>query len=124
MQKIKQLQIFIVEPENRPTRVKVRPSRFTNAHGKFTILMTQFPVNLNNATPGQKLQGMSLDALIIPAFPSKTLSALFKTGNTWCCRVSDLCQNSIFLTKLMKMNRSNQPKILLNFFKERKKWTH
>ena len=58
--------------------MKVRPSRFTNAHVKFTISMTQFPVNLNNATTGHKLQGMSLDALIIPAFPSKTLSALFK----------------------------------------------
>ena len=76
--KLEQLQLFVVEPENRPTRVKVRPSRFTNAHVKFTISMTQFPVNLNTATTGQKLQGMSLDALIIPAFPSKSLSALFK----------------------------------------------
>ena len=37
-------------------------------------------MNLNDATAGHHtLQGMSLDALIIPAFPSKTLSALFKT---------------------------------------------
>ena len=76
--KLEQLQIFIVEPENKPTRVKVRPSRFTNAHVQFTISMTQFPVNLNSATTGHKLQGMSLNALIIPAFPSKSLSALFK----------------------------------------------
>merc|ERR1711966_337852 len=47
---LEQLQIFIVEPENKPTRVKVRPSRFTNAHVQFTISMTQFPVNLNSAT--------------------------------------------------------------------------
>ena len=76
--KLEQLQFFIVEPESKPTRVKVRPSRFTNAHLKFTISMTQFPVNLNSATTGHKLQGMSLDALTIPAFPSKSLSAIFK----------------------------------------------
>ena len=40
--------------------------------------MKQFQVNLNDATTGHKLQGMSLDALIVPSFPNKKLRALFK----------------------------------------------
>ena len=58
--------------------MKVRPSRYSNAHIEFSVSMTPFPVNLNNATTGHKLQGMSLDALIVPSLLSKKLSALFK----------------------------------------------
>ena len=40
--------------------------------------MPQFLVNLNDATTGHKLQGMSLDSLMVPSFPNKILRALFK----------------------------------------------
>ena len=40
--------------------------------------MTQFPINLNDATTGHKLQGMSKDVLIITSWPKGGLYALFK----------------------------------------------
>ena len=41
--KLEQLKICIVEPEKKTTRVKVRPSRYSNAHIEFPVSMTQFP---------------------------------------------------------------------------------
>jgi hypothetical protein len=45
---------------------------------EFTCRMTQFPINLNDATTGHKLQGMSKDVIIITSWPKGGLSALFK----------------------------------------------
>ena len=86
--------------------------------------MTQFPVNLNNATTGQKLQGMSLDALIIPAFPSKTLSALFKNWEyVVLSRVRTLSE--LYLLDKIDEDESFEPtKDFVKFLTRAKKWTH
>ena len=109
---LEQLKIFIVEPEKKLTRVKVRQSRYSNAHIEFSVSMTQFPVNLNNATTGHKLQGMSLDALIVPSFPNKKLNALFKNWKyVVLSRVRTLSELYL-LENMTKKNHSNQRKIL------------
>lgn len=38
---------FRFQPERRPMLVKVNPSRFGAAQIKFTVVMIQFPINLN-----------------------------------------------------------------------------
>ena len=58
--------------------VQVHPSSFGCAQIQFTAIMTQFLQNINNATTGQKLQGMSIDDMIIPNYPKKKLRVLFK----------------------------------------------
>ena len=64
--------------------MKVHSSKFSGAQINCTVVMMQFAVNLNDATTAHKLQGMSKDFLIIPAFPNKKLQAMFKN---WECVV-------------------------------------
>ena len=40
--------------------------------------MTQFPVNLNDATTGHKLQGMSKDFVIVTSWPKGGMAKWFK----------------------------------------------
>ena len=58
--------------------MRVHPSRFGGAQIQFTVVMNQFLVNLNDATTGHKLQGISINNIIIQVFPNKKLCALFK----------------------------------------------
>ena len=70
--------------------------------------MTQFLLNLNNATTGHKLQGMSIDNMIIPAFPNKKLRALFKNWEyVVLSRVRTL--NGLYLLEKLDENESFEP---------------
>jgi hypothetical protein len=40
--------------------------------------MKQIPANSNNATMGQKLQGMSKDVIVVTSWPTGGLAAIFK----------------------------------------------
>ena len=90
-------------------RAKVRPSQYSGAQIEFTLLMTQLPVNLNDATTGHKLQGMSLDSLIILSFLNKILRALFKNWEyVVLLRMQTLSGFSIF-------NKIDEDKSLIKF---------
>ena len=78
LDKYERLRIFRLEPEQKSTMVQVHPLSFGCAQIKFIVIMTQFLLNLSNVTIGHKLQGMSIDDMIIAAFPNKKLRALFK----------------------------------------------
>ena len=70
--------------------------------------MTQFPINLNDATTGHKLQGMSKENIIIPAFPNKKLRAMFKNWEyVVLSRVRTL--SGLYLLEPIDMNESFKP---------------
>ena len=67
--------------------------------------MTQLPVNLNDATTGHKLQGISKDAVIITSWPK---GGLFKNWEyTVLSRVRTL--DGLFLFKEIDMEKSFKP---------------
>lgn len=69
---------FKMKAENFSTKVSVKAHPKAQMKMEFTCRMTQFPINLNDATTGHKLQGMSKDVVIITSWPKGGLSALFK----------------------------------------------
>ena len=60
---------FRLEPQNYRVVVAMKPHHYATTKLQFTCQMTQFPVNLNDATTGHKLQGMSKDVIIITSWP-------------------------------------------------------
>ena len=87
--KCERLRLFRLETEQKLTVVKVHPSQFGGAQIQFTIAMTQFLLNLNDATTGHKLQGIPINNIVILAFPNKKHYAMFKTGNMLSCHVQE-----------------------------------
>jgi len=71
-------QRFRMTPEVFTPDVTVRPHRFATTPMKFRCTMTQFPVNLNDATTGHKLQGMSKDFVIVTSWPKGGMAKWFK----------------------------------------------
>ena len=69
---------FKMKAENFSPNVSVKSLPMAPRKLEFTCRMTQFPINLNDATTGHKLQGMSKDVVIITSWPKGGLSALFK----------------------------------------------
>ena len=49
---------FKLEPQNHRVVVSMKPQNHATTKLQFTCQMTQFPINLNDATAGHKLQGM------------------------------------------------------------------
>ena len=60
---------FKMKPEKFSPTVSVKSHPRAPASINFTCRMTQFPINLNDATTGHKLQGMSKDVVIITSWP-------------------------------------------------------
>ena len=65
-------------PEVCSPNMTVRPHRVATTTMNFRCKMTQFPVNLNDATTGHKLQGMSKDVVIVTSWPKGGTAKWFK----------------------------------------------
>ena len=71
----------------------------------FGCKIVQFPVNLNDATTGHKLQGMSKDVVIVTNWPT---SAVFENWEyVVLSRVRKL--EGLFLIKPIDMDKSFEP---------------
>ena len=81
---------------------------------KFVCRMTQLPVNLNDATTGHKLQGMTKDVVIITSWPK---GGLFKNWEyVVLSRVRTL--KGLYLFQPIDMQKSFKPsEELKRFFK-------
>ena len=96
---------FTLEPKKYTTVVKVKPHPFARTPMEFKCRMTQLPVNLNDATTGHKLQGMSKDAIVITSWPK---GGLFKNWEyTVLSRVRTL--SGLYLFKPIDMDKSFKP---------------
>ena len=96
---------FKLEPQNYRVAVTMKPHHHATTKLQFTCQMTQFPVNLNDATTGHKLQGMSKDHIIITSWPS---GGLFRNWEyTVLSRVRTL--DGLYLCNEIDMNKSFKP---------------
>lgn len=103
---------FTLQPKTYSTSVKVKPHQFAKTNMKFKCRMTQLPVNLNDATTGHKLQGMSKDAIIITSWPK---GGLFRNWEyVVLSRVRTL--SGLYLFKEIDMNKSFKPSEELRLF--------
>jgi hypothetical protein len=70
--------------------------------------MTLFPVNINTASMGHKLQGMSKDIIMLTSWPkSKTVHAS-GTGNMLNYQKSEHCMDCIYSNPLACINHLTQ----------------
>jgi len=85
---------------------------------EFKCRMHQLPVNLNDATTGHKLQGMSKDAIIISSWPT---GGLFRNWEyTVLSRVRTL--EGLYLFQEISLDKSFAPSEELSaYFKRAKK---
>ena len=96
---------FKLEPQNYRVVVSMKPHNYATTKLQFTCQMTQFPVNLNDATTGHKLQGMSKDVIIITSWPK---GGLFRNWEyTVLSRVRTL--NGLYMFNEIDMNKSFKP---------------
>jgi hypothetical protein len=63
---------FKLEPESFSTKVSLKEYG-TSITTNYQCKMKQIPANINNATTGQKLQGMSKDVIIVASWPTKSM---------------------------------------------------
>ena len=96
---------FKLEPQNHRVVVSMKPHNHATTKLQFTCQMTQFPINLNDATTGHKLQGMSKDVIIITSWPR---GGLFRNWEyTVLSRVRTL--NGLYMFNEIDMNKSFKP---------------
>ena len=67
--------------------------------------MKQFPANINDATTGHKLQGMSKDVIIVASWPT---TSMFRN---WECVILSHVQtlSGLYLVNPIDINKSFQP---------------
>ena len=109
---------FKLLPQKYSVVVTMSPHNIATTKIKFGCSMTQFPINVNDGTPGHKLQGMSKDYLIITSWPS---GGLFQNWEyTVLSRVRTL--DGLFLFRPIDMEKSFEPSEELKaYFKHAKK---
>ena len=73
------LRRFKLKTQSFSVVAKVKPHKYAHTRFKVRCNMTQFPVNLNSATTGHKLQSMTKDIIIVTSWPK---GENFATGNT------------------------------------------
>ena len=96
---------FELEPQKYRVVVSVKPHNHATTKLQFTCQMTQFPINLNIATTGHKLQGMSKDVIIITSWPR---GGLFRNWEyTVLSRVQTL--NGLYMINEIDMNKLFKP---------------
>ncbi len=99
---------FKLEPEQFLPEVSVKHHHASSKKVTFQCKMKQIPANSNDATIGQKLQGMSKDAIIVSSWPTRGLAAMFKNWEyVVLSRVRTLSR--LYLVKPIDMDKSFQP---------------
>ena len=109
---------FKMTPHTKSVVVKVKPHHMATTQMEFKCRMHQLPVNLNDATTGHKLQGMSKDAIIISSWPT---GGLFRNWEyTVLSRVRTL--EGLYLFQEISLDKSFAPSEELSaYFKRAKK---
>ncbi len=79
--------------------------------------MIQIPANINDATTGHKLQGMSKDVIVVSSWPTGGLATMFKNWEyAVLSRVRTL--SGLYLVEPIDMDKSFQPSSELNKYIE------
>jgi hypothetical protein len=95
---------FKLEPESFSTKVSLTEydtSITTNIQCK----MKRIPANINDATTGHKLQGMSKDVIIVASWPTKSMFRNWEYVVLSCVRTL----SGLYLVKPININKSFKP---------------
>jgi hypothetical protein len=65
----------------------------------------KFPANINDATTGHKLQGMSKDVIIVASWPTKSIFRNWEYVVLFCVQTL----SGLYLIKPIDINKSFQP---------------
>ena len=97
-----------MEPREFRPDVKVRPHQMSKTKVAFRCKMFQLPVNLNDATTGHKLQGMSKDVIIITSWPKGGMATWTKNWEyVVLSRVRSL--DGLYLLEPIDLEKSFKP---------------
>ena len=109
---------FRLAPQNFYVTVLVKPHSMAPVEHEMKCNMIQLPINMNDATTGHKLQGMSKDVVIITSWPK---GGLFKNWEyVVLSRVRT--RKGLYLFEPIDMNKSFKPSPELSlFFRDAKK---
>ena len=110
---------FKLEPQNYRVVVSMKPNNHATTKLQFICQMTQFPINLNDATTGHKLQGMLKDVIIITSWPK---GGLFRNWEyTVLSRGCTL--QGLYMFNEIDMNKSFKPSTQLAAYFKRARTT-
>ena len=105
MVNMRQTRRFKMKPHTKSVKVEVKPHQMATIKMEFKCQMHKLRVNLNNATTGHKLQGMSKDVAIITSWPT---GRLFRNWEyTVLSRVRTL--KGLYLFQEISLDRSFAP---------------
>jgi hypothetical protein len=99
---------FKLEPGSYSTQVTVRKFYTSNKKIEFQCKIKQIPVNTNDASTCHKLQGMSMDAIIVTSWPTGGLASMF---NNWEYVVLSCVRTlkDLYLVESIDMEKSFKP---------------
>ncbi len=69
---------FKLEPEQCSPKISINRYNTSSKKVEFCCIMIQIPANINDATTGHKLQGMSKDVIVVSSWPTGGLATMFK----------------------------------------------
>jgi hypothetical protein len=71
-------QKFKLEPEQCSPKISIKRYNTSSKKVEFCCKMIQIQANINDATTGHKLQGMSKDVIVVSSWPTGGLAKMFK----------------------------------------------
>jgi hypothetical protein len=95
---------FKLDPETFSTKVSVKEYD-TSITTNYQCKMKQIPANINYATTGHKLQGMSKDVIIVASWPTKSMFKNWEYVVLSCVQTLAV----LYLVKPMDINKSFKP---------------
>jgi hypothetical protein len=99
---------FKVEPESFLAKVTVQKFHTSIKKQEFQCKMKQFLANTNDASTGNRLQGMSKDVIIVTSWPTGGLASMFK--NWEYVVLSRVCTlKGLYLVESINMEKSFKP---------------
>ena len=99
---------FKLKPEQFSSKISVKRYNTSSKKVEFCCRMIQIPANINDATTGHKLQGMSKDAIVVSSWPTLGLATMFKNWEyVVLSRVRTL--SGLYLVEPIDMDKSFKP---------------
>jgi hypothetical protein len=99
---------FELEPEQCSPKISIKRYNTSSKKVEFRCKMIQIPANINDATTGHNLQGMSKDVIVVSSWPTKGLATMFK--NWKYVVLFPVCTLSgLYLVEPIDMDKSFKP---------------
>ena len=115
IQSEKRKRTFRIEAKTGEAEIKCRPNRFTKVESEFKAQVTQFPINLAKAVTGHKLQGRTMDTVVVTSWPK--IATMKNWEYTVLSRVKTI--NGLYLFEELDLEKSYAATEQLKLFLKR-----